>query len=124
MVTFVDEEFFDKFGNELCFGNFSDTGLEESGSVAFLDVSVVSEDFVASLPEPFGAEFAGGGKFVDAISSDKIFDAYILVVVVTFDACLTLETSDSSSGCSALSDVLVLEDVDFFGVKQFWSAFV
>ena len=61
MMTFVDEEFFDKFGYESCFGNSSDTGLEESGSVAFLDVSVVSVDSVASLPEPFGAKFAGGG---------------------------------------------------------------
>lgn len=60
-VFSVDEEFFDKFGLEFSVGDTSDTGLVKSASVAFSDESVFSVDFVASLPEPFGAEFAGGG---------------------------------------------------------------
>ena len=61
-VFFVDVESFDKFGYVSSAGDSSDTWLVFSGVVAFFDVSVVFfVDFVASSPEPSGAEFAGGG---------------------------------------------------------------
>ena len=61
-VFSVDVVSFDKFGYVFSAGDFSDTGLVFSAVVAFFDVSVVfSVDFVASSPEPSGAEFAGGG---------------------------------------------------------------
>ena len=53
-------------------------------------------DSVASSPEPFGAEFAGGSVLDDTISSDEVFDALFLVVVVTFYASLAAETSECS----------------------------
>ena len=60
-VFSVDVVSFDKFGYVFPTGDSSDTGLVSSGVVAFFDVFVFSVDSVASLPEPSGAEFAGGG---------------------------------------------------------------